>query len=259
MLDVYLPNVWTAPRPVVVWIHGGAWMSGDKASPPGLGMLARGFVIVSIDYRTTQEAMFPSQIYDCKAAIRFLRAHAGQFDIDPGRIGVWGDSAGGHLAALLGTTNGLKEYEGDEGNAGASSAVQAVCDWFGQSDFLQGADLAGSGKTAAMQLLGGAPADHPESATLASPCRQAGRAPLPPFLIMHGRDDALVPLHQSQILFDKLQQAGDAAKLVVLANSGHGTGAFRSPQILMQVSDFFAASLKTSSGHLIAATTRPAT
>ena len=106
MLDVYVPDVLTAPRPVMVWIHGGGWYSGDKSAPPGMGLLLRGYVVASINYRLSSEALFPAQIFDCKAAIRFLRAHSREYGIDSTRIGVWGDSAGGQLAALLGTTNG---------------------------------------------------------------------------------------------------------------------------------------------------------
>ena len=99
MLDVYVPDVSTLPRPVMVWIHGGGWYSGDKSAPPGLGMLLRGYVVVSINYRLSSEALFPAQILIARRRYVFCRAHAREFDIDPARIGVWGDSAGGQLAA----------------------------------------------------------------------------------------------------------------------------------------------------------------
>jgi acetyl esterase/lipase len=238
MLDIYVPDVRTSPRPLMVWIHGGGWYGGDKSAPPGLGLLLRGYVVASINYRLSGEAVFPAQIFDCKAAIRFLRARAREYDIDPARIGVWGDSAGGQLAALLGTTNGRKEYEGTEGVLGPSSSVQAVCDWFGPSDFLQATDWNGAGAGAVRLLLGGVASSHVQAAALASPAEQAGRAPPAPFLIMHGDQDALVPLHQSQVLFQRLQKAGASARLVIL-HGGHGNGWFKSRDDLTMVYDFF--------------------
>jgi acetyl esterase/lipase len=109
-LDVYVPDHFTAPRPLIIWVHGGAWMSGDKTGAPGLAFLTHGFVMASINYRLSGEATYPAQIEDCRSAIRFLRANAARFDIDPTRIGVWGHSAGGHLVALLGATNGHRGY-----------------------------------------------------------------------------------------------------------------------------------------------------
>jgi len=240
----------------MVWIHGGGWNSGDKAYPPGLGLLLRGYVVASINYRMSREAVFPAQIYDCKAAIRFLRAHAAEYGIDRNRIGVWGDSAGGQLASLLGTTNGLKEYEGFEGITGVSSNVQAVCDWFGPSDFLQSSDWTGPGGNAVSQLFGGFVSLHSSNAILASPARQAGRAPLVPFLIMHGAQDSTVPVHQSQVLFDRLQMLGANARLVILPHTGHGYGWFKSRDDLSMVYDFFDRCFRKSQVRLVA-TTRP--
>jgi acetyl esterase/lipase len=245
MLDVYLPNRRTAPRPLLVWIHGGAWESGDKSFPPGLGMLPRGYVVASINYRLSREAVFPAQIYDCKAAVRFLRAHAAEFDVDPSRIGAWGCSAGGQLAALLGTTNGLKEYEGSEGWASESSNVEAVCDWFGPSDFMQWKGLTGPGVTVVDRYLGGVVSANSVTARLASPAEQAGRCAAVPFLIMHGDQDATVPAGQSQILFARLRRAGAPVRLVVLPHAGHGNGWFEDPRDLLMVYDFFDRSLRS--------------
>jgi acetyl esterase/lipase len=257
-LDVYLPDVISAPRPVMVWIHGGGWFSGDKSLPPGLGLLLRGYVVVSINYRLSSEAQFPAQIFDCKAAIRFLRAHAREFGIDPKRIGVWGDSAGGQLAALLGTTNGRPEYEGTEGNAAYSSDVEAVCDWFGPSDFLQTTDIRGAGAAPVNALFGGPVSMHVRDATFASPAEQVGRGPIVPFLIMHGSRDPIVPLHQSQILFDRLKTAGASARLVILPGLGHGEGWFRSRQNLNMVYDFFDRCLRpTATASVRGPTSRP--
>jgi acetyl esterase/lipase len=259
MLDVYVPDVVTLPRPVMVWIHGGGWYSGDKSAAPGLGLLLRGYVVVSINYRLSSEALFPAQIFDCKAAIRFLRVHAREFDIDPARIGVWGDSAGGQLAALLGTTNGRAEYEGTEGNAGFSSNVQAVCDWFGPSDFLQASDMGAASAGAVKMLFGGLVSAHTANAMFASPAEQVGRAPLVPFLIMHGAVDALVPVHQSQVLFQKLKQSGASVKFVILPKSGHGNGWFRNRDDLYMVYDFFDRCFHKGQARALSVTTRPST
>jgi acetyl esterase/lipase len=126
------------PMPVIVWIHGGAWIGGNKDSgiPLLLPFAKRGYLGASISYRFSKEAKFPAQIEDCKCAIRFLRAKAKEFNIDPERIGVWGASAGGHLSAMLGTAGDVKELEGSGGWEGFSSRVSAVCDWFGPSDLL---------------------------------------------------------------------------------------------------------------------------
>ncbi|HEX5503118.1 MAG TPA: alpha/beta hydrolase, partial [Thermomicrobiales bacterium] len=127
------------PAPALVYIYGGAWLRGSRDT--GLEVLAsfaaRGYLCASIEYRHSGEARFPAQIEDCKCAVRYLCAHADALAIDPDRIGVWGPSAGGHLAACLGTTARVPELEGDGGWSGFSSAVRAVCDWYGPSDFLQ--------------------------------------------------------------------------------------------------------------------------
>jgi acetyl esterase/lipase len=256
LLDLYVPNIPTAPRPLMIWIHGGGWSTGDKSAPPGMGLLLRGYVVASINYRLSREAVFPAQIYDCKAAVRFLRAHAREFDIDPTRIGVWGCSAGGQLAALLGTTNGRKEYEGISSIPAVSSDVQAVCDWFGPTDFIQWKDLTGSGAMVVNQFLGSAAANHAAAARFASPAEQLGRSPLVPFLIMHGDRDRLVPLRQSQILYERLRAAGASARLIVLAHAGHGAGWFKSRDTLATVYDFFDHCFKKPLLH-ISPTTRP--
>ncbi len=240
----------------MIWIHGGGWSTGDKAAPPGMGLLLRGYVVASINYRLSREAVFPAQIYDCKAAVRFLRSHAREFDIDPARIGVWGCSAGGQLASLLGATNGRREYEGALGLPTVSSDVQAVCDWFGPSDFLQWKDLTGSGAAVINQLLGGVAAHHDAAAKFASPAEQVGRSLVVPFLIMHGDQDQLVPLQQSQILYERLRKAGAAVKLIVLSHTGHGTGWFKSRDTLATVYDFFDHCFKKSLVRNIP-TTRP--
>ena len=137
-LDLYVPAEADAPLPVIVWIHGGAWLGGSKEmGVPALPFVGKGYAVASINYRLSQHAVFPAQIEDCKAAIRWLRANARTYNLNAGRIGVWGASAGGHLVALLGTSGGVEDFDGKGGNADRSSRVQAVVDFFGPTDFLQ--------------------------------------------------------------------------------------------------------------------------
>jgi len=245
-LDFYLPEKGDGPFPLVVWIHGGGWRSGDKANCQALPLLEYGFATASINYRLTDKACFPAQIYDCKAAIRYLRANAKQFNIDPNCIGVWGGSAGGHLAALLGTSNGNHELEGDIGEyTSTSSNVQAVCDWFGPSDFLSmpiGKQQLNQSKDLKIKFLGGSISEKRELAALCSPTTHVSNDD-PPFLIMHGDQDKLVPVQQSQLLYDLLKAQGVHAQLIILKGQGHG---FRNPEtdIIKPVVTFFQQTLK---------------
>src|SRR5688500_8356086 len=136
VLDIYLPKEKPSkPLPLVVWIHGGGWKGGSKANAPSAAMVPMGYIAASVEYRFSQKAVFPAQLQDCKAAIRWLRANSKKYNIDPERIGVWGSSAGGHLVALLGTTGGSKDFPPIGGNEDQSDRVQAVCDFFGPADF----------------------------------------------------------------------------------------------------------------------------
>ena len=134
-LDVFFPEKTDKPLPLIVWIHGGAWRAGSKDRAPAMPLLADGFAVASVTYRFSQDAPFPAQIEDCKAAIRWLRAHAKELNFDPALVGVWGSSAGGHLVAMLGTAGDVKAWDKGE-NLDQSSRVQAVCDWFGPADLL---------------------------------------------------------------------------------------------------------------------------
>ncbi|MES1021715.1 alpha/beta hydrolase [Gloeocapsa sp. BRSZ] len=228
-MDILHPKISAKLMPVLVWIHGGAWREGDRRQ--GLKYLVsfahQGFFCASIEYRLSHEAIFPAQIEDCKCAIRFLRAHAQEFHIDPHHIGVWGVSAGGHLAALLGTTNHIQEFEGSGGWANYSSCVQAVCDWFGPTDFLRINDFprkldftpANSPEAA---LIGGLIEENQEKAAKANPITYVSKQ-ASPFLIVHGDNDLLVPLNQSQLLFDALQKAEVEVMLEVVKGGGHGS------------------------------------
>ncbi|HWE94101.1 MAG TPA: alpha/beta hydrolase [Tepidisphaeraceae bacterium] len=251
LLDLYLPDKADLPVPVILFVHGGAWQAGDRHDRQAVPLVTKGYAVASIDYRLSEEALFPAQIHDCKAAVRWLRAHAKAYGLDPAHIGAWGTSAGGHLVALLGTTGDVKELEGDEGNLEYSSRVQAVCDWFGPTDLTKmDEQSAKSGVPSRMhhnapdapeaKLIGGPVADNKEKAAKANPITYVSKDD-PPFLIMHGDKDPLVPLAQSELLRDALEKAGVPVKLEVIRGAGHGFG---SPEISQSVQDFFDKNLK---------------
>jgi acetyl esterase/lipase len=248
-LDLYVPEKTPDhPLPLIVWIHGGGWRQGTKTGGPFFPLLSQGYACASVEYRLTDEAKFPAQIYDCKAAIRYLRSHAKEHGIDGDHIGVWGGSAGGHLVALLGTSGDVKDVEGDEGVTGVSSRVQAVCDWFGPSDFLSfhrgptniKKDAADSPFS---QLFGGTLEEKHDLAVQASPVTFVSKDD-PPFLIMHGDKDPLVPLAQSRELEEMLRKAGVDTKLIVLEGAPHGGPMFQTPDSINTVRAFFDRTLK---------------
>jgi len=240
LIDLYIPKNASKPMPVVMWIHGGGWTEGNKANPMPLPLVKYGFAVASINYRLSQEAIFPAQIYDCKAAVRWLRAHAGDYGFNPDAIGVAGGSAGGHLVALLGTTSQNPELEGQEGNPGVSSRVQAVVDFFGPTDFLMmiGPDRKWDKEyavTVVSQLLGGPVDQKPDLARQASPLYYVtGQAC--PFYIAHGDQDQTVPVEQSIEFNDALQKAGVASTLHIVKGGGHG---FNDPSVMQEMIDFF--------------------
>lgn len=248
-LDLYLPEKAEGPLPLVIWIHGGAWRAGSRSNCPAVPLVPRGYAVASISYRFSQEAVFPAQIHDCKAAVRWLRAHARDYSVDPNRFGVWGASAGGHLAALLGTSGGVQELEGDIGTPGVSSRVQAVCDWFGPTDFLRIGEHPSridhyAADSPESQLLGGPVLENREKAARASPITYVSRDD-PPFLIMHGDQDPLVPYQQSELLHEALKKAGVDSTLQIVKGAGHG---FRMPEVLPAVQAFFDRHLRPASG-----------
>lgn len=242
-LDLYLPE--TAPgsaaRPLVVWVHGGGWEAGSRRDFPGRPLVARGWAVASIGYRLSQETKYPAQIEDVKAAVRWLRAHAGEYGIDPRRVGAWGASAGGHLVALLGTTGHEKRFDVGE-NLDQSSAVQCVIDWFGPSDFLHWGDppvpaTFDTPNSRVAHLLGGTVTTHLDAARSASPVDFVDKDSAP-FLIMHGDKDNTVPLQQSQIFDAALRKAGAESKLIVVPGAGHGGPGFDTPEVSRQIGEF---------------------
>ena len=248
-LDLYVPSGGGGPWPLIVWVHGGGWQSGSKEQCLALrsGLPETGYAIASLNYRLSGEAAFPAQIEDCKAAIRWLRAHAGEYHIDPQHIGVWGSSAGGHLVALLGTSGSVKEFDKGE-NLDQSSRVQAVCDFYGPSDFQTMASGAGyerhdSPDSPESQLIGGVPSQNPGKAAAASPVTYVN-ADNPPFLIVHGSKDPVVPPDQSNRLHAALLKAGVACKLIIIPGAKHGGPEFSTPEIQAAVKDFFEKNLQ---------------
>jgi acetyl esterase/lipase len=238
-LDLYLPNTPGPARPLVIFIHGGAWRAGSKENNPAKFLVPSGYVVASINYRFTQDAKFPAQIEDCKSAIRWLRAHAAEYGIDPRRIGVWGASAGGHLVALLGVTGQTKDFDKGE-NLDQSSAVQCVVDWFGPTDFLTHKNNieAKYGNSSVEQLLGGTVKDHPDAARKASPLYYVTKDAAP-FLIMQGEQDPLVEVKQSQLMNDALKQAGVESTLEVIPGAKHGGPEFTTPERRKTILKFF--------------------
>ena len=243
-LDLYLPPG-PAPRPLVVWVHGGAWYEGSKEHCLAAPLADQGYAVASINYRLSQEAIFPAQIHDCKGAVRWLRAHAGEYGLDAGRVGAWGDSAGGHLVALLGTSGDSAELEGSVGgHLDQSSRVQAVCDWFGPTDMLQMSGRPSeidhdAPDSAEARLFGGPLHENPELVRLANPITYV-TADTPPFLIVHGDRDPIVPLHQSELLAEALRAAGAPVTFLTVAGAGHG---FDDPLYRRKAAEFFHATL----------------
>ena len=244
-LDLYLPvEAPDGPMPAIVWVHGGGWKNGSRANCKASWLAADGYAIASISYRLTDAGTWPDQINDCYAAVRWLRANAHQYELDPKRIGAWGSSAGGHLVALLGTRPFPR-------NELISSRVQAVCDWFGPSDLLtMPPNTLGNGRTqeqiAASNgslLLAGTVREQPAKAMDASAVDHVS-ADDPAFLIMHGDRDFGVPLDQSARLHARLVEAGVESTLHVVEGAGHGGPLFDSPEVREAIRVFFRKHLK---------------
>ncbi len=261
LLDLYIPPVGASPRPCVLWIHGGGWQGGTRVGIPSgaVRLLQRGIAVASVDYRLTSQAgqfgsfpvIFPAQIEDVKGAARWLRAHAGDYGLDPARFGSWGSSAGGHLSALLGTSGGVVPLEGATGgNLALSSAVQAFADYFGPTDLLHMTDMVTTPPGSTLdhdaynspeshligwddpgQGLGDVKAnqanpDPPYPALLqllglVNPITHLDASD-PPGFIAHGTDDTTVPMGQSVVLYEAMQAAGVTSRFRPVSGAGHG-------------------------------------
>ena len=253
-LDLYLPDKSDSPLPLIIWVHGGGWAAGSKNNCPPLhdGYTQRGFAVASIGYRLSSDAIFPAQIQDCKAAIRWLRAQAKQYNLDPEKFAAWGSSAGGHLVALLGTS--VNEASFDVGDhLDQSSQVQAVCDYYGPTDLLQmdahamenapfKHDLPDSPES---RLIGGPIQNNKAKAARANPITYITRD-ASNFFIVHGDKDRLVPHHQSELLYQALRDAGARVRFHTLEGAGHGNG-FGGSELESMVRDFFDKHLKGES------------
>jgi acetyl esterase/lipase len=248
-LDLYLPEG-DGPFPLIINVHGGGFMMGDKSNPAEADtFLANGYAVASVDYRLSGEALAPAQIEDLKAAVRWLRANAQAYNLDPERFAAFGQSAGGNLVALLGTSCGVAELEGAElGNAEQSSCVQAVVDWFGPTDFLQmDQQFAGTSCPAThddanspeSMLLGAPIQTVPEQAQAVNPITYV-TADDAAFLIQHGTADCNVPPQQGQLLYDALEPAigADNVTLTFLEGAGHGGAQFSEAANMQLVLDF---------------------
>lgn len=247
-LDLFLPEKADGPLPLIIWIHGGGWQTGSKEGCPPLrnGYTERGYAVASINYRLSGHAVFPAQIEDCKAAIRWLRAHAEEYSLDSQRFGVWGSSAGGHLAALVGTSGDVTAFDVGA-NQDQSSHVQAVCDYFGPTDFMVFVTTPGYESHATVnspeaKLIGGAVKENKDKAASANPITYVSHDD-PAFLIVHGDKDRTVPINQSQLLYDGLKRVGVSVHFHTIKAAGHGQG-FGGPEIEPMVGDFFDRVLK---------------
>jgi acetyl esterase/lipase len=258
-LDLYLPTTGSGPFPLVIMVHGGGFMFGDKADGGGLtgvdALLSAGYAVASINYRLSGEAQYPAQIYDAKAAVRFLRANAAQYNLNPDKFGAWGASAGGNLVSLLGTTCGVAELEGAElGNSGQSSCVQAVVDWFGPIDFLKmqeqltaaGCSASTDDASSPESKLVGAPIQTvPEKVALTNPMNYITPDDAP-FFIENGSADCNIPPIQNKKLADALSAIIGADKVIYvsLEGAGHGGGEFETAENLAMVIAFLDTYLK---------------
>lgn len=241
LLDIYLPTVSKPSYPVVVLVYGSAWFSnnlkGSDMSTLGSALLDAGYAVVTPNHRSSSDAIFPAQIHDIKATIRFIRGNAATYKLDPTFIGITGSSSGGHLAALTGTSGCIGQYtvgtttmdlEGSVGNYTAySSRVNAVCDWFGPTDFLI-MDACGSSIThnaadsPESSLIGGPIQDNPEKCALANPITYVDPTD-PPFLMIHGDADALVPYCNSEVLYEALQASCVQSQFILVPGGQHYT------------------------------------
>jgi acetyl esterase/lipase len=234
-LDLHWPAGETDP-PLLVWVHGGRWSSGTKAQVPPV-FAENGFAVASLDFRQSTDARFPAQVHDIKAAIRFLRAHAGRFGYRADRIAIGGYSSGGHLAALVGVTNGHPELEGDVGShPGESSAVQAILSVAGASNLTTilaqstpfGLEVR---EPSLAQLLGALPDQLPDLARLASPVLHVDASD-PPLVLLHGDQDVQMPINQAHELVGAYEKHGLDVLLEVVHGGEHLGNAFYAPEHL---------------------------
>jgi acetyl esterase/lipase len=261
-LDIYLPDVGDGPFPVIMSIHGGAFMGGDKADMQVLPMLEglkRDYAVIAVNYRLSWEATFPAPVHDVKAAVRWIRAHAQRYHLDPDRIAAWGGSAGANLAAMLGTSAGVPELEDlSLGNPEQPSHVQAVVAWFGPTDFAKmdellaerglapepGMEHSGANSPESL-LLGGQITENPDRVKAANPETYITPS-APPFFLQHGTMDAIVPVQMSIDFAAKLEPVlgKDRVQLGLLEGAEHADPQFETPENVRKVLDFLDKQMK---------------
>lgn len=248
LLDIYMPQNTEQPY-LVVWIHGGAWRSGSKENPPP-GLIKKGYALASIDYRLSEEAIFPAPIHDIKAAIRFLRGNAKKYAYRSDKIIIWGSSSGGHYAALTGVTNNDPYYEGSLGDyTKESSSVQAILDFYGPTDFLtilnQSTPHGLEVRVPALKLLLGKPVEEvPDLARRASPVFLVDSTD-PPVLIVHGDQDPQVPVNQSLELMAVYKKKKLSYQLEIIPGAVHGGKEYDSKEMMEIIDNFLETALKS--------------
>lgn len=254
-LDIYVPETPAdKPLPLIVHIHGGGWRAGNKFPCPVSATVLKGYAVASVEYRFSQKAVFPAQIQDCQAAIRWLRAHAKQYHFDTDHLGAVGGSAGGHLSALVGTAGGKKAFPAIGGHLDESDRVQAVIDIYGPADFSTVVQQAADDKNVKnifdfntpsdpYSSLIGTKLDDKPKADAVSPVHYVSKDS-PPFLILHGTHDTLVPYAQSVQLEAALKAQSVPVWLQTLPGSGHGGPAFGKPAVIQLMQAFFDKHLK---------------
>lgn len=253
LLDIYLPPAAKGPLPLIVWVHGGAWMHNDKYADMGYmkntvkSFIDSGYAVASIDYRFSTDAPFPAQIQDCNSALEFLYQNAAKYGFDTARIALIGFSAGGHLASLLALSQNNAVTDFYAGGKKPSFKIKCVLDFYGPTDFLVMAGtintLATDPKNPVALLLGALPFERPDLARRASPVNYIDKAD-PPFFIVQGELDESVPKTQSQLLSAWLTQSAVPNELIVVPGAPHYGVMFDAADIRRQLFRFLATHLK---------------
>lgn len=255
-MDIYVPDDDKAIHPVIIVVYGSAFFGNNLKATGfetlGQPLLNAGYAVVAVNHRSSRDGLFPAQIHDLKGAIRYLRANANKYHVDPSFIGITGYSSGGHLSSIAGTTGNQQSFELDGrtidlegsigGNAGYSSKVDAVVDWFGPTDFLImdscGSEMVHNAPDSPeSQLVGGAIQDNRSRCQMANPATYVDKTD-PPFLILHGDQDPLVPWCESEILYQALLNENVPAEFIKIKGGGHGPGVII-PEHLQRMVEFF--------------------
>lgn len=258
-LDIYLPDEGEGPYPILLYIHGGAFALGDKRSIevlPYLNGLARGYAVVSVNYRLSGEAIFPAGLQDVKAAIRWLRANSETYHLDGNRIAAWGSSSGGNYAAMICLTANVTEFDDSGlGNPDYPCSVQAAVDWFGPTDFLKmdeqldengfGPSDHSDADSPESKYLGAQLSNDPLKVEIANPMTYIHKQ-MPPLLIQHGRLDPVVPVQQSIMFVEKLERyvSHDRFEFDIIEGAGHSDPLFETQENLDRVFSFLDKHLK---------------